>query len=138
MVEESVRGEFQFMLIAGILIKSNQHMSEIAVSQTVREVTLRELIESNSIDSVCVVGQYGGFAVTVRYGQSERTLASTRGEVRKFASLNTATDLLRRLGILKLEVDAKAYEPGRIRGARPDRAEALRRTRTTPKQQALL
>lgn len=106
--------------------------------QTLKETTLKELIGANSIESVCVVGQKGGFAVTVRCGQNERTLAGTRGEVRRFASLDTATALLRKLGIPKFQVDVVTYEPGRIRGARPDRAEALRRTRTIPKQQALL
>lgn len=47
-------------------------------------------------------------------------------------------DFLRQVGIEMFEVDARFYQPGRIRKARPDRAEALRKTRTTPRQQELL
>jgi hypothetical protein len=105
---------------------------------TLKETTLRELVEAQSVRAACVVGLKGGYAVTVRYGLIERTLATTRGEVRVFASLNTAADFLRKLGLAKFEVDATGYEPGRVRPARPDRAEALRKTRTKLKQAELL
>jgi len=105
--------------------------------QTIKEITLRELVEASSVRSACVVGQPGGFAVTVRYGEAEKMLASSRGDFRRFASLNTAAEFLRKLGIMKFEVDATNYEPGRLRAPRPDRAEALRRTRTKPKQMTM-
>lgn len=104
----------------------------------IKEITLRELAGANSIRSACVVGQKGGFAIVIRYGPIEKILSSTRGGIRLFASLNTATDFLCKLGLTKFEVDATGYEPGRLRGPRPDRAEALKKTRTTPIQQTLL
>lgn len=106
--------------------------------QSIKETTLRELVEANSVNSACVVGQRGGYAVTVRYGLTERILSTTRGDVRLFASLDTVSDFLRKLGLNKYEVDATGYEPGRLRAARPDRAEALRKTRTKLKQGKLL
>jgi hypothetical protein len=95
--------------------------------QTIKETTLRELVEANSIRSACVVGLKGGYAITVRYGLNERTLATTRGEVRLF-SLENVSNFLRGLGIAKFKVDATGYEPGLLRKPRPDRAEALRKT----------
>lgn len=105
---------------------------------TIKEPTLRELIAASSVESALVVGQKGGFAIRLRYGLIERNLATARGEVRVFANLNTAASFLRKRGITKFEVDATEYEPGRLRKARPDRAAALRNTRTNPRQTELL
>jgi hypothetical protein len=106
--------------------------------ETIREPTVRELIEANSIRSAYAVGQKGGFAVAFRYGLTERFLSSTRGEVRLFSNLTTLAAYLRRLGISRFEVDTANYEAGRLRPARPDRAEALRNTRTRLSQADLL
>jgi hypothetical protein len=65
-------------------------------------------------------------------------LGNSRGNLRQFASLNTAVDFLRRVGVARFEVDAEEYERGRTRKPRPDRAEALRGTRTRPRQQSLI
>jgi hypothetical protein len=101
--------------------------------QPIKEPILRELVEANSIQTACVVGQKGGYAIRVSYGLAERTLLNTRGDVRLF-SLENAANFLREIGLPKFEVDASGYKPGRLRAARPDRADALRRTRTVPKQ----
>ena len=102
--------------------------------ETIRETTLRELIEAGSVRSVAAVGRHGGFFVSVSCGGIDRALASARGAIRLFPNLTTLAALLCRLGISSFEVDAANYEPGRVRSARPDRAEALRRTRTRLKQ----
>jgi hypothetical protein len=86
------------------------------------------------VRSVVAVGQHGGFVVSARCGRTDRSLASARGGVRLFPNLTTLAALLRKFGISCFEVDTANYEPGRVRPARPDRAEALRRTRTRPKQ----
>lgn len=104
---------------------------------TIRENTLRELIETNSIRTAYLVGQSGGYAITVRCGETERLLATTRGEVRLF-KLNNAADFLRSIGLDKFEVDCTNYVPGRLRKARPDRAEAMRKTRTKLRQEILI
>ena len=103
----------------------------------IKEPMLRELIDSHSITSVCAVGQAGGFAISVRYGDVKRVLANTRGDVRLF-TLSHAAKFLHDLGLEKFEVDTSDFEPGLIRKARPDRAEALKRTRTKMQQPNLL
>ncbi len=106
-------------------------------TDVIKETTLRELVDANSISSVCAVGQAGGYAISVRYGEVERLLASTRGDVRLF-SLTHAARFLRDLGLAKFEVDASSFQPGLMRKARPDRAEAMRRTRTKMQQSNLI
>lgn len=100
--------------------------------------TLKELVEAGSVRGACLVGRPGGFGVVVRYGSVERALSCTRGQIRLFASLDTAMPYLKRLGLARFEVDATGYEPGRLRKPRPDRAEALRKTRTRPRQEQLI
>lgn len=102
--------------------------------ETIREATLKELVHAQSVRSATVLGRPGGYAISVRYGLTERALATSRGGLRLF-TLNAAGKFLRDLGLAKFEVDASGYEPGRIRPARPDRATALSRTR---RQQKLL
>lgn len=106
-------------------------------TQTIKEATLRELVGTNSINKACLIGQGGGYAITVHCGKVERLLANTRGEVRLF-KLNNAAEFLRNIGLEKFEVDSTNYTPGRLRKARPDRAEAMRKTRTKLRQKALI
>jgi len=84
-----------------------------------------------------VHGRGQGFAVSFRIGDLERILETSRGKVRLFASLDTVGGFVRALGISQFDVDMTSYEPGRLRAPRPDRAEALRSTRTKLKQQLL-
>ena len=102
-----------------------------------REQTLRELVIGGFVTSATVVGQRGGYGVSIRQGTTESFLSTSRGEARLF-TLETAARFLRQIGIARFEVDASNYEPGRIRKPRPDRAEALRKTRTTPRQATLV
>ncbi len=99
--------------------------------------TLQELVSSGSVIGARLVGLQGGFGITICLGSAESLLASSRGEVRRF-TLDTATKYLRQIGISRFEVDASNFEPGRMRKPRPDRAEALRNTRTTPRQATLV
>jgi hypothetical protein len=108
-------------------------------SKTILESGLREIIEASAKVTAQFVGCRGGFVLSVRCGSSEKVLSSTRGEVRIFSSLNTAAEFLRdRLGLAVFQVDASDYEPGLTRRPRPDRAEALRKTRTRPRQGQLI
>lgn len=107
-------------------------------NNAIRESTIREMIQGGSAWTACLKGETGGFSVVFRFKDNSRTLASSRGQLRRFASLNTAADFLKQLGIYTFEVDTSLYIAGRIRKARPDRAEALRKTRTIPRQQELL
>lgn len=108
------------------------------MTEMIREATLRELIEASSISSTAAVGQRGGFFVSVQCGKQKRVLANARGDVRLFANLTSLATYLRRLGVSRFAVDTRQYAAGRVRPARPDRAEALRRTRTKPRQADLL
>lgn len=108
------------------------------MQDSIKETTLRALIEAGSNWAACVIGEAGGFSIEFSQGDTVRRLASTRGETRKFASLNTALDFLKNLGIHTFTVNGAAYRRGRIRKPRPDRAEALRKTRTLLRQQDLL
>lgn len=104
---------------------------------TIKECTLRELAEADSVLSARVVGMRGGYAIVVRCGSMERTLTSVRGDVRLF-TLDNASKFLRGIGLSRFEVDATGYEEARMRKARPDRAEALKLTVTKPRQQVLI
>lgn len=106
--------------------------------EIITQQALRELLAAGTTIAVRVEGQKGGYRIAVRYGTAERLVCSTRQAARVFASLDTATSFLRRLHLATFEVDASGFEPGRLRKARPDRAEALRNTRTRPRQGALL
>jgi len=104
---------------------------------TIKEPLLRELIAAAEDVTAMVSGRQQGFALLFRVGVAERTLATSRGSIRLFASLDTAGTFVRGLGIPRFEVDMTSHQPGRLRQARPDRAAAMRQTRTKLKQQPL-
>jgi hypothetical protein len=106
--------------------------------ETIRETTLRELLKTRSVSAASAVGLRGGFRVQVQCGSDAFVLGSTRGGVRMFSNLTTLAAYLLRLGISRFEVDASDYRAARVRAARPDRAVALKRTRTKPQQPDLL
>lgn len=108
------------------------------MDDTVREMTLRELIKSRSITATSAVGQHGGFCLSVACGDRIQVLGSTRGLKRIFPNLTSLAVYLHRLGISRFEVDTTHYRAARVRPARPDRADALKRTRTKPQQADLL
>jgi len=107
-------------------------------SQMIKEQTLRELVASGSVCSSVAIGCSGGFTFSVRCGDAWRVLGSTRGTVRIFANLTSMAIYLRGLGVARFEVDSAHYAVARTRPARPDRAEALRGTRSKPHQPDLL
>ena len=110
---------------------------ETEETATIREPVVREMVQVDPSLSATVTGQERGFAVRVRLGNGEKVLVTSRGAIRLFASLDTAGTFVKDLGIPRFDVDMSNHEPGRLRKARPDRAEALRRTGTKPKQQPL-
>ena len=106
--------------------------------QVIKEPTLRELIASGAVRSAVVVAKGPGFALLMQCGENLRSLANKQGEPRLFASMDTVVPFLKKLGLTRFEVDVTGHEPGRLRKARPDRSEALKRTRTRPRQPALI
>lgn len=103
----------------------------------ITEPILRQLAEAAGEMSARIVGQENAFIVLVRVGSGEKTVVTTRGNVRQFASLDTAAGFVKDLGLSRFDVDISFYKPGRLRNARPDRAEALRHTRTRMYQEPL-
>jgi len=104
---------------------------------TIKEPVLRELVQASALQGATVTGIENGFSVVVRVGSSEKTLATTRGNIRIFGTLDTAGAFIREVGLPKFEVDMSGHIPGRLRKPRPDRAEALRGTRTKMHQEPL-
>lgn len=103
----------------------------------IREPVLRELIRTAIPISAVIKGTKRGFSVVARFGDRDTTLETARGDVRIFASLDTAALFVQELGLQRFEIDMTDHQPGRLRKARPDRAEALRRTRTRMRQETL-
>src|SRR5687768_2443212 len=112
-------------------------MHQAASPSGITEAGFRDLVGARAITSVTAIGAPGGFSIALHCGASELILSATRGGARMFASLDTAAAFLKRLGISQFSVDASGHELQLLRKPRPDRAEALRRTRTRPQQQTL-
>jgi hypothetical protein len=107
------------------------------VLNTIKEPILRELVQASAQVGAVISGEGNGFAVLVRLGEVERSLATSRGKIRLFASLDTVGAFIQGIGISRFEVDMSRHQPGRLRKARPDRAEAMRLSRTRMQQQLL-
>ncbi|KLA50000.1 hypothetical protein [Xanthomonas euvesicatoria] len=100
----------------------------MANSQPIKLSALRDLADAGSVRGVSVVGLKGGYAVSVRVGMSERTLAlSNSSEPRVFSTIDSVARALRPIGIAAFDVNASGYEPGLVRPSRPDAATRLRK-----------
>ena len=96
------------------------------LNAVVKLAALRDLVDAKSIRGATIVGEKGGWAVAVRYGQAERVLAGRNGEPRLFAKLDTAAKQLLDLGLVSFEVNGSDYEDTPTRSARPDRSVAMK------------
>ncbi|MGI0013706.1 MAG: hypothetical protein ACREBU_09735 [Nitrososphaera sp.] len=113
-------------------------MSASSVS-AITETALRHVVDAAAVHSVLVRGTQGGFTVEINPDSAApKYLVTVRGEIRRFASIDTAGAVLRELGLPEFRVDMEGHQPGRLRAPRPDRALALRKTRTQPQQQKLV
>jgi len=99
------------------------------MSETIDHTTLSRLVEAGAVRGAHVVGQPGGWAVMVRYGMHERSLAAQRSRnVRVFRRFETLVSYLKDVGLVQFDVDAANYDQGSTTVTkRPDRAEALKR-----------
>lgn len=97
--------------------------------ETVKLATARELAAAGSVRDTVLVGQRGGYAVLLKVGMAERTLATKEGTPRIFGALDAAARVLREeLGIARYHVDATGFTARDVQRRRPDRAAALKRT----------
>jgi hypothetical protein len=105
--------------------------------ELIRESALRELRAAGTPVRFRLLGQSGGYTLEVIGEAYRRRLATARGALRVF-TLDSGAAYVRALGVDSFEVDTARYAPGRIRKPRPDRAAALRGTRTRLRQASLL
>lgn len=98
------------------------------MQDTIDHITFSRLVEAGAVRGAHIVGCPGGWAVRVKYGMHERTLAATRsGEVRLFKRFETLVNYLKGAGIARFDVDAADFDPTTIEAARrPDRSAALK------------
>jgi hypothetical protein len=103
--------------------------ASLDMTDTIDHGTLSRLVEAGAVSGAHIVGQPGGWTVTVRYGTHERPLAAQRSRnLRLFRRLETLVSYLKGVGIARFDVDAAAYDPDAPKAKRrPDRAEALKR-----------
>jgi hypothetical protein len=96
--------------------------------ETIDHATLIKLADSGVVSNAHVVGQDGGWGLLVKYGTTERALATQRSrQARVFRKLETLVDYLRAVGIQRFDVDAANFDPhGATVSKRPDRSAAMK------------
>jgi hypothetical protein len=97
------------------------------MAETIDYGTLSRLVKAGAVQQAHILGQRGGWSVSVRCGETEQALAAQRSrQVRLFRKFETLVSCLREIGIAHFDVDAANYDStGLVR--RPDRTEALKR-----------
>ncbi len=97
-------------------------------AETIDHTTLTEMIGAGVVCSAHVVGHEGGWGILVKYGMTERALATQRSnQVRIFRKLETLVAYLKGIGIPRFDVDAVSYDPNSVATTkRPDRAAAMK------------
>lgn len=98
-------------------------------AETIDHSTLSKLVDAGAVRGAHVIGQNGGWSVLVQYGKVERPLVSERSQnVRLFKRFETLVSYLRKIGIVKFNVDTLEYDSTATSNTkRPDRSEALRK-----------
>ena len=108
---------------------------QCAAQAQVQVAAVHDLVAVGTITRAEVQGLKGGFVDVFHCCERSALLGSARGKPRAFASLNTVVTLLQRLNQFSFEVNTSGFKPGRLRAARPDRAQAMRdiNTRDQPR-----
>lgn len=99
------------------------------MAEMIDHSTLSQLVAAGAVKGAHIVGQNGGWAVLVKFGTTERPLAAQRSrQMRLFRKFETLVSYLKKMGIVRFNVDAANYDiDTTIAPRRPDRAEALKR-----------
>ncbi|MBO9356995.1 hypothetical protein GG851_23645 [Bordetella petrii] len=99
-------------------------------TDTIDHSTLSRLVEAGVVRGAHVVGQPGGWAVMVKYGTHEQSLAAKNSRsVRVWRRFETLATYLKGMGLTQFDVDAANYDQDAVTTVkRPDRAEALKKT----------
>lgn len=100
------------------------------MSQLVTSAALKEVAAAGGVQEVRVVGDVGGYRVSVRYGNQHREVAARtrdgKSKPRTFRTLDVAARYLRDIGVLRYQVDISLFQP--TKATRPDSAAALKST----------
>lgn len=98
--------------------------------QLITPATLKEVAAASGVQDVQVLGDVGGYRVSVRYGNQQRELAARtrdgKTKVRTFRTLDVAARYLREMGLVRYQVDESQFQPVKI--SRPDSAASLKKT----------
>lgn len=100
------------------------------MSQLVTSAALKEVAAAGGVQEVRVVGDVGGYRVSVRYGNQHREVAARtrdgKSKPRTFRTLDVVARYLRDIGVLRYQVDISLFQP--TKATRPDSAAALKST----------
>ncbi|MET0616606.1 MAG: hypothetical protein ABWZ54_02470 [Luteibacter sp.] len=97
------------------------------MAQPIKLESLRELVSTGAVKTATILGQKGGYAVLADTGLHERVLTNKTGQVKMFATTDTAVKELARVGLSSFVVDISQYEKGRLRAPRTDVIDRARR-----------
>jgi len=90
------------------------------MTQSIKLENLRDLVNMGAVKTATILGQKGGYAVLAKLGTQDRILANKVGEVKMFATTDTAVRELTRLGLSSFLLDTSGYEAGLLRAPRKD------------------
>ena len=119
-----------------VVITNLVAVDELSSAPLLKEAALRELISARMVSNVLARGITGGFTLEVTIGGGTALLASSKGDVRTFASIETMSVMLKRMGVNTFTVDTTNYEAGRIRAAQPERSKAMKAGRLPKKSES--
>ncbi|WP_052191457.1 hypothetical protein [Luteibacter sp. 9133] len=88
---------------------------------------LRDLVSSGAVKTATILGEKGGFTVHADAGSSERVLTNRAGQVKMFATTDTAVRELARAGLSSFLVDISQYQKGLLRAPRTDVSDRAKR-----------
>jgi hypothetical protein len=92
---------------------------------------VKPLVEAQALRGATILGQPGGWAVVIRYGNAERVIAAQKSRrMRLWRHVDTAVSFIRgELHMDRFEVDAAEHDAHANEIKRPDQAERLRKQR---------
>lgn len=97
------------------------------MAEPIKLENLRDLVAIGAVKTATIFGQKGGFTVLANTGVQQRILANKVGQVKMFATTDTAVKELARLGLSSFVVDISEYEKGLLRAPRTDVTERAKR-----------
>jgi hypothetical protein len=93
------------------------------MTQAIKLENLRDLVNMGAVTTATILGQKGGYAVLAKLGAQDRILATKLGEVKMFATTDSAVRELVRLGLSTFLVDTSHHEKALLRAPRKDVSE---------------